>query len=530
MCDVCGEDEKLAYCDTCSVSYHVQCHYPAIDLKDISTEEQVCRVCFAREKEIWNEEKENKEEISALELLAVAASVIKSKDLESSELPVMSSESDRVKHEADETVEKSYTLDNNSASLPARSCSQCGRTCRKVPLIACDYCPLYFHQDCLDPPLTTFPIGKWMCPNHPDHLIKQNLATSCQVTERMKLWDEYVNQPLDQCAIKLDFTRKTRTVNPSFRTKLITKGRPRVKVPSCIKFYYKNPVRVSPSNCSQSNLTWSVNATVNEGNQHIDFEEINNIEKNSVKETEKTNEIKWEREECDKTINEEENKQIILDKCDTRIMPGDTQCTNFESHIRCDYDITKDIKLLERPVLEVLALQRLKQILNAESYKENNCHNRVRAALFSLNPKPNPPSFMTCGNYVIGNAPNCDLVLTNYGNCGFTSSKHAVIFFDQVSSCFELLNYSEYGTVVDNVLYSCDYIPEQTKEERLEKGARTTKEDETSEIIKMILHKENVEGWEGSAVIAHGSIISFGCIMFVFNVLNMHVDTQSQMF
>lgn len=109
--------------------------------------------------------------------------------------------------------------------------------------------------------------------------------------------------------------------------------------------------------------------------------------------------------------------------------------------------------------------------------------------------------------------------------------------------------------MVDNVLYSCDYIPEQTKEERFEKGAHVTKEDETSEIIKMMLHKENVvylqdhvrksnkickcnmknnqrsqEGWEGSAVIAHGSIISFGCIMFVFNVLNTHVDTQSQMF
>lgn len=277
-----------------------------------------------------------------------------------------------------------------------------------------------------------------MCPNHPDHLIKQNLATSCRVTQRMKLWDEYVNQPLDQCAIKLDFTRKTRTVNPSFRAKLITKGRSRVKVPSSIKFYYKNPVQVSPLNCSRSNLMWSANATANEGNQHIDFEEINNIEKNSTKETGRTNEIKREREECDETINEEENEQIISDKCDSRTIPGDyTQCTNFESRTRCGYDITEDIKLLERSVLEVLAQQRLKQILNAESYKENNCYNTARAALFSLNPKPNPPSFVTHGNFVIGNAPNCDLVLINYGNCEFTSSKHAVIFFDQVSKNVE---------------------------------------------------------------------------------------------
>jgi len=81
-----------------------------------------------------------------------------------------------------------------------------------------------------------------------------------------------------------------------------------------------------------------------------------------------------------------------------------------------------------------------------------------------------------------------------------------------------------------------------------------TKEEETSQIIKTILHKEKTactqectyktdktlckckirynmknralskEGWEGSAVITHGSIISFGCLMFVFNTLNIYLD------
>lgn len=40
-----------------------------------------------------------------------------------------------------------------------------------APLIQCDYCPLLFHMDCLDPPLTTLPAGKWMCPNHVEHLV-----------------------------------------------------------------------------------------------------------------------------------------------------------------------------------------------------------------------------------------------------------------------------------------------------------------------------------------------------------------------
>lgn len=47
----------------------------------------------------------------------------------------------------------------------------CSRTCRYAPLIACDYCPLFYHLDCLDPPLTYFPASRWMCPAHPEHFI-----------------------------------------------------------------------------------------------------------------------------------------------------------------------------------------------------------------------------------------------------------------------------------------------------------------------------------------------------------------------
>lgn len=107
---------------------------------------------------------------------------------------------------------------------------------------------------------------------------------------------------------------------------------------------------------------------------------------------------------------------------------------------------------------------------------------------------------------------------------------------------------------MDNVLYSCDYthgLEDQVKEEKTNKATSVTKEEETSEIIKTILHKKETaclqeyahkndkilckcnvkhdadrleEGWEGSAIIAHGSTITFGCLMFVFNTLNLYVD------
>lgn len=122
---------------------------------------------------------------------------------------------------------------------------------------------------------------------------------------------------------------------------------------------------------------------------------------------------------------------------------------------------------------------------------------------------------------------------------------------------YELLNYSEYGTVVDDVLYCSNYTcitEKDSKDEKNDKVTYITKEEETSEIIKTILHKEDAvsmqqrthvinkilckcirkreivankhpeEGWEGSAIIAHGSIITFGCLAFVFNTSGTYVD------
>ena len=50
-------------------------------------------------------------------------------------------------------------------------CFRCDKTARKGTLIRCDFCPLYWHLDCLDPPLTSapLPMRKWKCPNHADH-------------------------------------------------------------------------------------------------------------------------------------------------------------------------------------------------------------------------------------------------------------------------------------------------------------------------------------------------------------------------
>lgn len=60
---------------------------------------------------------------------------------------------------------------NGLVALPATKCYICRKSCRVAPLLACDYCPLHFHLDCLDPPLTALPSGRWMCPNHVEQFL-----------------------------------------------------------------------------------------------------------------------------------------------------------------------------------------------------------------------------------------------------------------------------------------------------------------------------------------------------------------------
>ncbi|OAD52476.1 PHD finger protein 12 [Eufriesea mexicana] len=505
ICDACRDGGELICCDKCPASYHLQCQ----NLLD-------------------NKGNEKNKKKSALEVLALAASLVNPREFElpkELQLPIMFPGSNKVDYvsgrrgkqqSGSNNVGKSHCLDNNlMVPLPARLCFECGRSCRKAPLIACDYCPLYFHQDCLDPPLTAFPIGRWMCPNHPNHFIDQNLLTSCRVTERIKLWDKYANQRIDQHAVKLDFLRKARAANPLFRTKVKLEGRTRVKVPCSVKYHYEHPPELDPIQFYHDAVVRPVIKNIktqdveNNDNKPPKMEntEVQKLEESMEidKEIDENNEIKEESNQEEKHEEKVEQKDVTESKC--------TDDNSIEYYAeRFGYDIKEGIQLLERPVLEALALQRLEQILDpdGENFDTINCQMTARAALFSLNHKPKPPAFMIHKTLTIGSGPNCDLILSNYG------------------------------------------VIEQVKEESDDKLHSLTKEQETTEAVKAII-KEKVlseeqienesvlckcnvtrfesrnkdqleEGWEGSAIVAHGSTLAFGCLMFVFNTINAHLE------
>ncbi|VDP00476.1 unnamed protein product [Schistosoma margrebowiei] len=75
--------------------------------------------------------------------------------------------------------------------------------------------------------------------------------------------------------------------------------------------------------------------------------------------------------------------------------------------------------------------------------------------------------------FIFSIAPDCHLCLANYNlsslnnqKCSFISPHHATIFYDDWTQHYELINYSEYGTCVDGIIYGNDidrkliYIPE----------------------------------------------------------------------
>ncbi|NXA35269.1 PHF12 protein, partial [Eudromia elegans] len=132
-----------------------------------------------------------------------------------------------------------HELDHNGlVPLPVKVCFTCNRSCRVAPLIQCDYCPLLFHMDCLEPPLTAMPLGRWMCPNHIEHVVlnQKNLTLS----NRCRVFDRF-QDTISQHVVKVDFLNRIHKKHPPNRRVLQSVKRKGLKVPDAIKSQYRLP-------------------------------------------------------------------------------------------------------------------------------------------------------------------------------------------------------------------------------------------------------------------------------------------------
>uniref|UniRef100_A0A131XTP2 PHD finger protein 12 n=1 Tax=Ixodes ricinus TaxID=34613 RepID=A0A131XTP2_IXORI len=471
-----------------------------------------------------------------------------------------------------------YELDGGLVPLPARVCFTCRRSCRWAPLIQCDYCPLLFHADCLEQPLATLPTTRWMCPNHAENLLEEKLLSSVSLTERVKLWDRF-SGTLSQEAVKLEFLRKARRTAPPFRCKRACPKALRAKVPAAVRELYRHPPPLPPAvganpttfepcaprNCSapptpQEQEEWLASVVALQASiaRHL-------AHRQRLHQGHALN--------GDATLGKEDawpgkGDPALPGGCPPKGPPhGGTPrphrtsphsgkgspkngplspaMAGLSGSLQAYVDGVGegDLGKLDERLVRILAWQRLQQLLPPPRRPNGLVRNsgpvtevRARAVVCPVGGRgsPVPMSFRTL---TMGSGADMDVCLSHFGHCNFVSSKHACIFYDEMSKHYELLNYSEHGTTVDNVLYSCDFSdkrsplpPASAAVAALRgclKGARgdhrmsATPQPQARRPCGCRSSGSSLiggAGWEGTALLHHGSHLRLGCLQFVFSV------------
>jgi pSer/pThr/pTyr-binding forkhead associated (FHA) protein len=110
-----------------------------------------------------------------------------------------------------------------------------------------------------------------------------------------------------------------------------------------------------------------------------------------------------------------------------------------------------------------------------------------------------------------GSSPLNDICLSNFNHshsCPHITERHACLYYDRKRNLFELLNYSEYGTIVNELRYGLGSL---TDDDQCNK-----QENETLEkcfcLNKALYHSD----WDGPAQIEQGTVIKIGCHEFLF--------------
>ncbi|XP_025910956.1 PHD finger protein 12 isoform X5 [Apteryx rowi] len=624
-----------------------------------------------------------------------------------------------------------HELDHNGlVPLPVKVCFTCNRSCRVAPLIQCDYCPLLFHMDCLEPPLTAMPLGRWMCPNHIEHVVlnQKNLTLS----NRCRVFDRF-QDTISQHVVKVDFLNRIHKKHPPNRRVLQSVKRKGLKVPDAIKSQYRLPppllapaaIRDGELICNgipeeplqkhllntehlasqseQQEWLCSVVALQCSILKHLSAKQMTSL---------------WDSEQTEKA----DIKPVIVadgslvnpyqaaDKAPTPSLYSMSSCTSgittqnslsssqsqqtlSQEDVNCSSCIDKskkvsscgtsngptasDVKVngphfygvSSEPSAQLTDSQRLigsgntipvlshrqtwprpltppatcgllnhtigtivktenvagpvscaqrgsvpvtsmptsissscASLETTSTLQRKNVQTQIGPPLTAdlrsmgspltatraLTPpqatgdgisavgstnrfcSPAPPSvqrkevqaravfypLMGLGGAVnmcyrtlyIGTGADMDVCLTSYGHCNYVSGKHACIFYDENTKHYELLNYSEHGTTVDNVLYSCDFSEKMTptppssivaKVQSVIKRHKSRKQEEEPHEEAAVMNSQaqgqhrkpcnckassssliggSGAGWEGTALLHHGSYIKLGCLQFVFSI------------
>ncbi|KAL3315253.1 PHD finger protein 12 [Cichlidogyrus casuarinus] len=459
-------------------------------------------------------------------------------------------------------------LDNGLIPRPIRNCYTCSKTCLTEPLLCCDYCDASFHISCLDPPLTHFPARceRWMCPNHAEIAIDAHLLKSPRLSERMALWDRInvlSDSTIKSCQFDTEFSHEAKQhILIEFLSQLKRKYQP---IEAAEADFWEKCQTYQSSKRNKLTLSLSadtVNRDMEEGQMKS---KVPNAIKNLYK----------------KPLN------LFIEEIDGECYRAEPEQQEFLASLLQFYKAIKSTK-------EVVPSSKSK-IKNEEptklftrSYEGLALEDMpCRATLIPRNCKG--PSFrMTFKQAKIGFDLDCHLNLDLYSideepKCGRVSAHHATIFFDSYSRTYELINYSEYGTLVDCVKFGIDNLDENSlelnstelvrrvhelvktgqdkkmaslggnikggkskakQEKRFMMPAPRTRplssldecsckphlpnlelkdEAEREEILKQLTKIIDEPGSESGALLRLGSIVKFGCYEFIFSIVEVDV-------
>ena len=498
-------------------------------------------------------------------------------------------------------------------------CYVCCRTARAGPMVTCDFCPLSFHLDCLDPPMSEIPRDVWMCPNHVESFLDTRLTTT-SVTERVNLWEKFARQPIDTNAVKLQFMKRCQREKRDdkfTRKKVPVSQRKKVAVPGYVKSYYRHPPSLLPGPDNerwhqpkrrrldlaereeaemewvsglvslQTDLLKSIVDTKYEVKEdkdrkmerlkevkedELECEVVSTVDNSSADSDVKDEEIDEEEEsdlKCDETLDaksedDEDVPDPSLDLMSQSVSPASTlsTCSLSPRHRHQLSSMTPNTTLasitpgsdtslasmlseylaqhrhdniaaLDPVVVQYLAHRQLQTLMgrglvsDGDQASAGGQEVRVRASLTPLHSR-RAPVHMRYRSLSIGLGSGLGLDLGQFGHCNFVSPKHATIFYDELSDCYELLNYSQHGTRVDGVLYSLDTaavaarFPAKKMRGQDGSGDPVMASGQSYEAggcyCEAARSAEAVSGCESSALLRQGSMVQMGCLQFVFSV------------
>lgn len=445
-------------------------------------------------------------------------------------------------------------------------CFICAKAEKENQLVKCDFCQLRYHLDCLNPPLCSLPARDrlWMCPNHMENFLDHNILDSDRLTKRINLWKKFSLSQLNLNSIKLDFIKKCSQNSKSINSESIRKFSHtssrlnRCKIPVAIKHVYSR----------MKNMSLNTESPLQEISQNTNETDYTHNDSNTNESCKLKTRAFVDENEKESYILAVEALQLLsapsssssasCSNCDSnnaggQVIPqfqSSTQSVPLNKHCK---DAVKPRALLQYIPPNTLFNSESNQTLNNQDSFFSELSNTLSANIISYEknrhklPQPDSIRYRTVN---IGSSSSMDICLDEQ-KCDFLSDKHASIYFDEETNHYELLNYSEYGTVVDNCFYGfnldptdlddsseSEEVPHITKKQKKKVKQKDDSilsdknEPQMASRCKRNLEKKTIcscndecsspyeKFWEGSAILNHGSRIRFGCIEFLFIIVD----------